>query len=102
MNTSTYFTVTGSLIYIMKLLVIFRIKIYQNLPIISKGNFSSIHKVSSVLHKVASLEIFDGAQCHYLVVYSIEELQPFICKANFLFFFPNINENEEMELVGDK
>jgi hypothetical protein len=34
MNTCTYLINTLSLIYIMKLLVIFRIKIYQKLPII--------------------------------------------------------------------
>jgi len=33
MNTSTYFVTTGSLSYVMKLLIIFDIKIYRNLPI---------------------------------------------------------------------
>jgi hypothetical protein len=32
MNTSTYIAITRSLIYVMELLIIFKIKIYQELP----------------------------------------------------------------------
>ena len=43
MNTSTYFVITISLIYAMKLIITFGIKIYQKLPI-----FLTIQKLDFV------------------------------------------------------
>ena len=67
MNTSTYFVHTLSLIYAMKLLVIFGIKIYQKLPsylTIQKPKFVNRLSVSRF---VASIKPppFDGSNYKY-------------------------------------
>jgi len=42
MNTSTYFVFAKSLIYVMKLIIIFAIKIHQKLPIFLTMNFEKV------------------------------------------------------------
>ena len=50
MNTSTYFVHTLSLIYVMKLLVIFGIKIYQKLPSYLTESSGALYGSFSFLH----------------------------------------------------
>ena len=63
MNTSTYFIFTLSLFYAMKLLVKFRIKIYQNLPsslTIQKPELVNRLSVSSFAASIKP-PLFDGS-----------------------------------------